>query len=108
MNPKILFGPRKFLVKKLWALIKFRVWKKFCPRTFWFTKMMTPKKLGHKSFVKIGPVTTELLLSQNFWGPKCSWTKLFPDPTVFRPEHLLDPKKESRIEIFFGPNIFQT
>ena len=54
---EIFFGSNK-----LWALIKFCVLKKFCPRTFWSTKIMTPKKLGPKSLVKIGPVTAEILL----------------------------------------------
>ena len=36
--------------------------KKFCPRTFWPTKIRNPKKLGPKSLVKIGPVTAEILL----------------------------------------------
>ena len=47
---KFFFGPIKF---QLWALIKFPVWKKFCPKTFWSTKIITSHKLGPKSFVKI-------------------------------------------------------
>ena len=32
--------------------------KKFCPKKCWSTKLKVPKKLGPKSFVKIGSVTS--------------------------------------------------
>ena len=51
LSSKFFLGPIKLLVLK-----------KFCPRTFWSTKIMTPKKFGPKSLVKIGPVTAETLL----------------------------------------------
>ena len=37
---KIFSGSNRFSGLKLWALIKFWVWKKFFPRTFWSTKNM--------------------------------------------------------------------
>ena len=36
--------------------------KKCVPKMFWSIKTMTPKKLGPKDLVKIGPVTAEILL----------------------------------------------
>ena len=53
--PKIL-SPQKILGPKKLSL------KKFVSRTFWSTKIMSPKKLGPKSSVKTGPVTAQILL----------------------------------------------
>ena len=52
-----LLGLKKFGVEKNFGLAKNLGLKKFCPRTFWSTKIVGPKSL-----VKIGPVTTEILL----------------------------------------------
>ena len=54
-------GPNKILGLEFFFVLK-ENWgpKKFCPRMFWSTKIMTPKKLGQKSFVKIRPVAAEI------------------------------------------------
>ena len=88
-----ILGPKKFEFHKnkisglkTLAIIKFWVWKKFsfqknlalkkfCPRTVWPTKIITPKKLGPKSLVKIGPVTVEILLIwTNVTRANVAWT----------------------------------
>ena len=74
---KIFSGSNRFSGLKLWALIKFWVWKKFFPRTFWSTKIMTQHKFGPKSFVKIGPVTAEILLIwTNLIRAYVAWTNV--------------------------------
>ena len=50
---------------------------KFIPRTFWITLIMTPRKLGPKSVVKIGPVTAEILLiCTNVARAYVAWTNV--------------------------------
>ena len=70
-RPEILLRPKfikqeNFGLKKMLALKKNLCLNKFgskqvLSKTFWSTKIMTPKKLGQKSFVKMGPVTAEIL-----------------------------------------------
>ena len=43
---KIFSGSNRFSGLKLWALIKFWVWKKLFPKTLWSTKIMTQHKFG--------------------------------------------------------------
>ena len=62
---EIILGPLEFLVQNFLALNKCLVQnriKKFGPKTFWSTKIMTPKKLGQKCLVKIRPITVEILM----------------------------------------------
>ena len=58
---EIFFGSNKISGLKTLGPDKCCVLKKFCQRTFWSTKIMTPKKFGPISLVKIGPVTYEIL-----------------------------------------------
>ena len=72
-----IFEFKKFFGFNKIADLKFWVWKRFCPRTFWSTKLMTPKKLGTKSFIKIGPVSAEILLiSTNVTRAYVAWTNV--------------------------------
>ena len=53
--------PKKFDPNKFWVQ-NYLGYKKFGPKTFESTGIKAPKKLGPKSLVKIGSVTTEILL----------------------------------------------
>ena len=54
--------------------------------------MMTPKKLGQKSFVKIGPVTAEILLS---WT-NVAWTNVTITVDIFKHGPKILPLKIKR------------
>ena len=58
----IFFGSNKISGLKTLGPNKILCLEMFCPRTFWSTKIMPPKRLGPKSLVKIGLVTAEILL----------------------------------------------
>ena len=62
-----IFGPTNIWVQKVKKIgcKKILVTKIFESKAFCPTKIKGPKKLGPKSFVKMGPVTAEILLQKN-------------------------------------------